>query len=109
MKKLIFFLFVFLLPYQSVNGQAGILIDHKCRELSNIPTSWIDSAKKKLYIGYGHTSHGSQLTTGMNALEDYFTSGLYNWSHKGGENELHLFEGSGYDSGYLELDCRYDG
>ncbi|MFW6100953.1 MAG: hypothetical protein ACOC90_06165 [Bacteroidota bacterium] len=109
MKTRLFLLLILLLSNGYIYAQDGIIVDHRCRDLSEIPSTWIDSAKKKLYIGYGHTSHGSQLTTGMNALEDYFTSGLYNWSHTGGENELHLFEGSGYDSGYLELDCGYDG
>ena len=96
-------LFVFMLS--TATAQDPILIDHTCRDLSDIPEAWIDSAKKKLFIAYGHTSHGSQLTTGMEALETYFTNGLYNWSHTGGTNELHLFEGAGYDDGYLELDC----
>ena len=85
-----------------------IIVDHTCRELSEIPTSWVDSAKKNLYIAYGHTSHGSQLTTGMNALESHF-DGLYNWSHSGGPGELHLYEGTGYNDGYMELDCGYEG
>lgn len=76
-------------------------------DLSEIPEHWIDSAKAKLHIGYGHTSHGSQIITGMNALESYYTSGLYDWSHEGGSGELHLFEGSGYNTGYLELDVGY--
>ncbi|MEA3478489.1 MAG: hypothetical protein U9R60_09955, partial [Bacteroidota bacterium] len=90
-------------------GQLPTIIDHTCIDLDQIPDAYIDSAKANLWIGYGHTSHGSQLTSGMSALEDYFTDGTYDWSHDGGPGELHLFEGSGYGSGYLELDCGYVG
>ena len=90
-------------------AQQPIIIDHNCLELVNIPDQWINAAKADLSIGYGHTSHGSQLASGMDALEAYFTNGKYNWSHAGGPGELHLFEGAGYDPGYLELDCGYAG
>jgi hypothetical protein len=89
-------------------GQQPIIIDHTCLDLDQIPDEYIDSAKANLWIGYGHTSHGSQLTAGMNALEIYFNDGTYDWSHDGGPGELHLFEG-GSGSGYLELDCGYPG
>ncbi len=35
-----------------------IIIDHNCMKLSQIPQQWIDQAKSKLIITYGHTSHG---------------------------------------------------
>ncbi|MCD4735297.1 MAG: hypothetical protein K8R53_04595, partial [Bacteroidales bacterium] len=40
----------------------GIIIDHTCEELSNIPMSWIDSVQEKQKWHYAHTSHGGQLT-----------------------------------------------
>ena len=86
-----------------------IIIDHTNIDLLEIPTNWIDSAKANLYIGYGHTSHGSQLASGMDAIESFYTDGTYDWSHDGGENELHLFEGAGYGTGDLDHDCGYSG
>jgi hypothetical protein len=52
------------------NSQVAIpmTIDHSCTKLSNIPSKWIDSARSQLKIAYGHTSHGSQLITGMEGL-----------------------------------------
>ncbi len=93
-----------------VSGQQAIIIDHNYIDLSQIPDNWIDSAKAKLFIGYGHTSHGNQITAGMEALESYFSDGRFNWNHEGGAGELHLFEGSGYDdNGYLDHDAGYTG
>ena len=102
---------VLLLIIASVNlrAQEAIVIDHNCLNLEDIPSEWIDNAKTNLYIGYGHTSHGSQITSGMNAVEAYYTDGNYDWSHTGGEGELHLFEGDGYGDGYLDHDCGYTG
>lgn len=107
MKKIVT-VFITLISLNCVSQQY-IPIDHQCANLADIPEKWIDSAKAKLYIGYGHTSHGSQLTSGMDALESYYTDGTYDWSHDGGAGQLHLFEGAGYGSGYLKLDCGYTG
>lgn len=43
-------------------------VNHTSTDLSLIPAQWIDSAKSKFKIAYGHTSHGSQIVTGMEAL-----------------------------------------
>jgi hypothetical protein len=109
MKKLLLLSFLMVTIVGMTKAQNPVIIDHNCRELSQIPTSWVDSAKKNLYIAYGRTSHGTQLTTGMDALERYFTNGQYDWSNEGGENELHLFEGDGYGDGYMDHDCGYPG
>jgi hypothetical protein len=47
----------------------GTIIDHLCTRLSDVPVRYITEAKNTLHIAYGHTSHGSQLITGMNGLE----------------------------------------
>ena len=59
---------------------AGFLVDHTKTDLA-IPAIWIAQAKAILHIAYEHTSHGSQLITGMNALKDYPDFGdKYAWS-----------------------------
>lgn len=93
----------------TLQAQQPIIVNHNCLKLSEIPDKWIDSAKTNLYIGYGHTSHGSQLASGMNAIESFYSNGLYDWSHSGGAGQLHLFEGDGYGNGYLDHDCGYSG
>ncbi len=110
MKTRQFFSFLMLsFSFSILFGQSPLIIDHNCTDLSSIPSEWIDSAKNKLFIAYGHTSHGSQLTSGMNAMETRFSDGQYDWSHTGGEGELHLFEGDGYGDGYMDHDVGYAG
>ena len=44
-----------------------IIVDHDDTDMSVIPDHWIEQARK-LSIFYGHTSHGSQLVSGLNAI-----------------------------------------
>ena len=52
-----------------------IIIDHTTVDISAIPQLWIETVKNDLNIYYGHTSHGSQLTTGMAGLVDFANGG----------------------------------
>lgn len=49
--------------------QEAIIVDHTCTDISQIPPYWIEQAKK-LAIHYGHTSHGSQIISGIEKLEE---------------------------------------
>ena len=69
MKTSVLTLFMLFCFITVVFGQGAIIIDHTCIDYSQIPESWIQSAQDNLRIGYGHTSHGSQLVTGMNGIE----------------------------------------
>ena len=53
-----------------VTNQAGaaIVIDHTCTDLSQIPDYWIEQAQN-LAMHYAHTSHGSQIVSGLDKLE----------------------------------------
>ena len=75
-------------------------IDHRHTKLERIPESAIKAAKEKLHIAYGHTSHGSQIRSGMNGLAQW-KGDLYkvpNWKNKGDQDVLDLrsrvFEGA---------------
>jgi len=46
----------------------GITIDHTCNDNSKIPNDWIDQVKAFIKWHYGSTSHGMQLTAGMERL-----------------------------------------
>ncbi len=62
-----------------------LIIDHTCTDLSQIPPHWIEQAKAQLRVSYGHTSHGSQLVTGLDVLESgpLNIDGLYDFNTSG--------------------------
>jgi hypothetical protein len=70
---------------------AGIIIDHQCTKLSAIPSDWITEAKDNLHIAYSHTSHGSQLTTGMSGLVS-FKGPTFTWNNGGIDGALDLHD-----------------
>jgi hypothetical protein len=71
MRKIYFLIALSIIISSHPLAQNSIVANHNCAKLSIIPTNWIDSAKVKLHIAYGHTSHGSQLITGMAGLENW--------------------------------------
>lgn len=70
----------------------SVVIDHTLADLSAIPPNAIETAIADLHIAYQHTSHGSQLITGMNSLENFPEfAGLYSWDDAGAQaNALDL-------------------
>jgi len=67
----------------------AIVIGHGNTKLSSIPQEWIKKAKEKLHIAYGHSSHGSQLATGMIGLSQW-KGPLYAWNSTGLRGALDL-------------------
>ncbi len=51
-------------------GAQGIIIDHTCTDLSKIPDTWINQVKSNLKIHYAHTSHGEQISVGLERLSN---------------------------------------
>jgi hypothetical protein len=52
-------------------GAQAIIADHNgVTEFYSIPLSYIQDIQNNCRIFYGHTSHGSQIVTGINMLED---------------------------------------
>ena len=90
--------------------QAQIIVDHASTDIATIPEWAINQAKTNLHIAYGHTSHGSQLTSGMNGLVGFANGGGLGMSHPtnifawnnggtGGALDLHDYAMGG-DCGY---------
>lgn len=50
---------------------APLVIDHLCADIGAIPSSWIDEAQALVKWHYAHTSHGSQLTNGLDTIEAF--------------------------------------
>ncbi|MBC8252469.1 MAG: hypothetical protein H8E35_00380 [Ardenticatenia bacterium] len=86
-------------------AQAGeaIIIDHTCTDLSQIPDYWLQEARK-LTLHYAHTSHGSQIMSGIQKLEGVDPN-KYNirityaganppTSLPGGPDELRIYDGN---------------
>ncbi len=79
-----FFIFITILNGSHSYADYKILIDHTCTDTGAIPESALTHAVSSLHIAYQHTSHGSQLITGMNCLENYPEFGnRYEWSDSG--------------------------
>ena len=94
----------------SVKAAGPIIADHTCTDLREIPEVAINQAKTDLHIAYGHTSHGSQLTTGMTGLVHFANGGglglslptnIFAWNNggTGGALDLHDYAMGG-DCGY---------
>lgn len=62
---------VVVLSAGAPSAQGPIIIDHANTHLGSIPQRWIDQARDHLRIGYSHTSHGSQLVSGIEALASW--------------------------------------
>jgi len=78
-----------------------IIVNHESINLAAIPTNWIDQAKATLHIAYGHTSHGSQITTGMTGLASW-QGPYYAWNNGGVDGALDLRDFNG-DFGHLGI------
>jgi hypothetical protein len=96
-----------VLPTQAAGP---IIIDHNHTDITRIPQSAIEQAKTNLHIAYGHTSHGSQLTDGMNGLVAFSNGGglglslptdIFSWNNGGSGGALDLHDyAMGGDVGY---------
>ncbi len=49
--------------------EGGLIVDHSCIDYESIPSEWIESAQDDVRIHYAHTSHGGQITTGLERIE----------------------------------------
>ncbi|MCD4814248.1 T9SS type A sorting domain-containing protein [bacterium] len=74
--KLYLVIFIFL----TSAANAGFVVDHTNTDLDDIPSAWITAVKANLHIAYNRTSHGGQLLTGLDALENFPSFGsTYDW------------------------------
>ncbi len=93
-KSLLFLLISITLTFSCYNSSVQEdkntkIINHKYASLEKITDGSINHAKAVLHVAYGHTSHGSQLITGMAGLVT-FKGDLYKYSNGGGVDSLDL-------------------
>jgi hypothetical protein len=77
-----------IMGFQVVAEKKSLIIDHNCIDISKVPFRYIKNAKKKFKIAYGHTSHGSQVVSGMKALSKRNKLFSFNRDGSGGALEF---------------------
>jgi len=91
---LIVYLFLSLIP--SLGVADAIISDHNSvAQFDLIPSTVIEQVKYGYRLYYGHTSHGSQIVTGMSMLRD--ENLLYDYNN--GDGTLTMIEQDGVDLG----------
>lgn len=117
--KGLFALFAFLMIGGQLNAEP-IIADHNAvaqfDQYKGNPDfqNAVTLAKSMFHVGYGHTSHGSQITSGMTGLNIFlnnlgYPENLFSWNNGGSGGALDLEEGDGYGYGWLDHDCGYSG
>lgn len=74
---------------EPISDEESVVIDHTKAKLSLLSSEDIENAKSKLHIAYGHTSHGSQIISGMEGLIT-FKGSLYSFNNGGSDGSLDL-------------------
>lgn len=70
---------VYTMYFPLVTKSSGaLIIDHTTADITQIPSSYIDAAKANLRLSYGHTSHGSQLVSGLSYWHGIYPAYDYN-------------------------------
>ncbi len=67
----------------------AIIADHTGTDVDAIPVAWIEAAKDNFRMYYGHTSHGSQVMSGIGTMRD----ALFDYNN--GEGTLSIRETGG--------------
>ena len=103
-KFIIFVIFSFLYSSETM------IINHNCIDITMIPDSAINNAKQQLHIAYGHTSHGSQIVSGMKGLIGFANNGgkglnlpdnIFKFNNGGADGALDLHDNAmAKDVGY---------
>jgi len=63
-------LLVSLLSVSLPGHSQALIIDHTCTDVTKIPDYWINQVKSALSVHYAHTSHGEQITVGLERLSN---------------------------------------
>ncbi len=87
------------LAFGSLSASAQI-VNHECTDLDLVPMVWIGEATQTLHIAYQHTSHGSQIPSGMAVLNSQYPDGefAYNSGGSGGVLDFRDYAMSSYSS-----------
>lgn len=82
----------------------SFIVGHQHTDLSEVPAEYIELAKQHLHIAYNHTSHGSQIISGLDGIAAYPPFGdTYAWSNSTLGDTASLSLDSRAVSGYPDL------
>lgn len=106
-----FYFFIFTIVMAFPLNSFAIVANHNSIDITQLSESRINHAKAMLHIAYEHTSHGSQITTGMTGLVGFANGGgkgmshpddIFAWNNggSGGALDLHDDAMGGGDVGY---------
>ncbi|MBN1296697.1 SGNH/GDSL hydrolase family protein [bacterium] len=83
-------LVAWILWVSSLPVNAAVIADHTCTDMGAISETYVENACGMFRIYYGHTSHGSQIITGLDVMESrYGFPWQYNESGANGELSIH--------------------
>jgi hypothetical protein len=89
-----------LVLYSETTTPEAIIVDHRHTDIHQIPSVWITEVKK-LLVHYAHTSHGSQVLSGLEWLES--RDSTYNVDIEAGDlvkpgdtTALRIYDGNNY-------------
>ncbi|MFA5206065.1 MAG: hypothetical protein WC708_16835 [Lentisphaeria bacterium] len=69
-----------------------VIIDHSCTDLTRVPVNSLKKARSIFGVAYGHTSHGSQIVAGMEALAKAEPA-VFAFGREGGRGRLSFWDG----------------
>ncbi|MBI5326292.1 MAG: T9SS type A sorting domain-containing protein [Ignavibacteriae bacterium] len=87
---ILIFAFLFI-SITTFSQNRPIIIDHSCCDINKVPDNWVVQSKTDFRLAYGHTSHGSQIVTGISLLNN-LPGSIYTYNK--GEGTLYLNDGS---------------
>ena len=70
--------------------KSPLIINHNNIDIKKVPKKYVEAAKKKFKMAYGHTSHGSQIVSGMQALAK--KNSLYKYSTSSSSDTAFLWD-----------------
>lgn len=100
---------------QPVIQHQAIIINHLNTDITQIPSNWLQEARNNITLHYAHTSHGSQLISGL-AYWQNVDDTLYNYAVRdvysgiglpNVANALRIFDGNG-DQDYVTPELYWD-
>jgi len=101
------------LVMRNASASTAIVIDHRHTDVSQIPDEWITQAKQ-FVVHYAHTSHGSQILSGLEWLEG--RNSKYNVDIEVGgpavvpadTTALRFYDGNNYSGNYITPDMYWE-